>query len=510
MTARLALALLAVTAAWLPVGALAQAPAAGGPPPSATATPTTPTTATTTTTTAVGPPTTRPTATTSPAGTPTVPAAPTPEAPAPDEPTTTEPPDTTPPTLGVAVTHPNFSPDGDQVRDKAFFTLTATEPVAIEVTIHDAAGAAKVVHESFGPGEITITWGGRIRRANGTMGRARDGAYTVKFVATDVAGNARTKRRSVRVDTIGPTVAWRSITPDPWGGTGPVAFNLTTTDPSGPLTFEATTWDRDRLLDRSGTVHRAAGTTSISWRPDHADGTVLLPGNYFGAVRAADDAGNATTSTFRAFRVDRPVDSVVVRRADAAGNRVALTFDDCNEGDAWTSILATLRASGVRATFFCPGDQVTAHPAQARATVAAGHAVGSHSNGHAQLDRLTYGEIAARLNVDKRAWWSVTGATPMPWFRPPYGNYDATVLDAAGDLGFRYTVIWDIDPQDWTSPGAGTIASRVLGSTRPGSIVLLHVKSQTASALPTILAGLRARGLQPSTMPELLHAAGWD
>ena len=83
------------------------------------------------------------------------------------------------------------------------------------------------------------------------------------------------------------------------------------------------------------------------------------------------------------------------------------------------------------------------------------------------------------------------------------------MLAAAGNQGFRYTVIWDVDTNDWQGPGASAIASRVLGSARSGSIILLHVKSQTAAALPTILAGLRARGLQQSSLSELFRANGW-
>ena len=163
------------------------------------------------------------------------------------------------------------------------------------------------------------------------------------------------------------------------------------------------------------------------------------------------------------------------------------------------------------ATFFSPGDQVVAHPAQAqtRATATAGHSIGSHSNGHAQLNQLSYADIVGRLRTDQVAWWGTARATPSPYFRPPYGSYDSTVLQAAGHAGFRYTIIWDVDPNDWTSPGSSVITSRVLGSVRPGSIVLLHVKSQTAVALPAILNGLRARGLQPSSIAQLFHAAGW-
>ena len=424
-------------------------------------------------------------------------------------PDTTEPPDVTPPSLGLHITHAHFSPNGDRVRDKTFFALTATEPVVVDIVIHNASGTARKVEQvAFGPGEHTVSWGGRIQR-NGSWGRAPDGDYTVKFVAHDLAGNDTKKTRTVTVDTTPPRMTWSSITPDPWGATGGISYNFTTADASGPLQIWATASSRAGLLDRSSTTSHPVGATHLGWRPNYSDGTVFLPGNYYGAVRLTDEAGNESTSAFRAFRVDRSVSTVVVRRVEGAGNRVAVTFDDCIEGDAWTSILSTLRAYGVLATFFCPGSEVYAHPGQAQATVAAGHTIGSHSNGHAQLSHLSYADIASRLAIDKAAWWSVARATPTPYFRPPYGDYDATVLDAAGDQGFRYTVIWDVDPNDWTSPGSSTIAARVLGSARPGSIILLHVRGQTAAALPTILSGLRSRGLQQSSLTELFRANGW-
>lgn len=513
MRIRITLTALVVLALLAPTGVLAEAdpapgpPATGGEPPATTVVPLPDPTGSPATTATTAPD--LPTASTGdgPATTSTTPA-PVGREPGAAPTDTTTPPDVTPPTLGLSVTHPNFSPNGDGRRDRAFFTLRSTEPVVVDLSIHNTTGARKVEQHAFGPGEITIKWGGRIRRASGTMGRADDGLYTVKFVATDAAGNALVKRRTVRVDTVRPTVAWRSITPDPWGATGPVSYNVTTSDPSGPLVLQPSAWDREGRLDVGISVTRPRGATAITWRPDHG-GSVFLPGNYFGAVQATDDAGNRATSPFGGFRVDRPVTSMVVRRVDGAGRRVAVTFDDCNDGAAWRSILSTLRSYNVRATFFCPGDQVYAHPAEARSTVAAGHAIGSHSSGHAQLTRLSYSDIVGRLRIDKTAWWSVSRATPTPYFRPPYGSYNSTVLTAAGAEGFGYTVLWDVDASDYRNPGASAIASRVLGPARPGSIILLHVQGQTAAALPAILSGLRARGLQQSTLPELFHAAGW-
>jgi peptidoglycan/xylan/chitin deacetylase (PgdA/CDA1 family) len=74
---------------------------------------------------------------------------------------------------------------------------------------------------------------------------------------------------------------------------------------------------------------------------------------------------------------------------------------------------------------------------------------------------------------------------------------------AAGAAGYTYTVLWDVDPFDWQQPGAGVIVSRVLGTVRPGSVILLHTTGQTAQALPSIIQGLRSRGLQPVRLHEL-------
>ncbi len=56
-----------------------------------------------------------------------------------------------------------------------------------------------------------------------------------------------------------------------------------------------------------------------------------------------------------------------------------------------------------------------------------------------------------------------------------------------------------------------TIVNRVLGNVHPGSFVLMHDgpagRSQTLAALPYILAGLKARGLTPVSLPQLLFQA---
>lgn len=92
-------------------------------------------------------------------------------------------------------------------------------------------------------------------------------------------------------------------------------------------------------------------------------------------------------------------------------------------------------------------------------------------------------------------------------WRPPYGSYDTSIVRQAGLYGLT-TIMWNVDPTDWSRPGTMTIVNRVLAQVRPGSIILMHdgpaAREETAAALPYILAGLRARGLTPVSLQQLL------
>jgi peptidoglycan/xylan/chitin deacetylase (PgdA/CDA1 family) len=70
------------------------------------------------------------------------------------------------------------------------------------------------------------------------------------------------------------------------------------------------------------------------------------------------------------------------------------------------------------------------------------------------------------------------------------------------------TIQWNVDPRDWTQPGAGMIEARVLRAVRPGSIVLLHdgggPRGETVAALRSLIRALRSRGYGFDTVPQLL------
>lgn len=199
---------------------------------------------------------------------------------------------------------------------------------------------------------------------------------------------------------------------------------------------------------------------------------------------------------------------------DTGRNVVALTFDGGASGDAVESILATLKADDVPATFFVTGDFARAYPHLVTAIAAAGHPVGNHSDSHPYFTQTTNEEIRAELAAAESAISALTGATTAPLFRFPFGDredLDIRVVNAAGYIPVR----WTVDTLGWkgTSEGVTTalIRQRILDRLRPGQIVLMHVGAHPddhstldADALPGVIEDLRARGYSFTTVPDLL------
>jgi len=337
-----------------------------------------------------------------------------------------------------------------------------------------------------------------------------DGDHPVLYRSVDAAGNVETPRTvMVLIDTRAPRFAWLGLSPHVLRRSRSVRLSFKLSDGTDRIHVTC------RLSDAYGhrVIARRAGTfpsgsRSLSLPATNTKGRPLLPGLYRVRLRLVDAAGNTRLTGARAFRDFRPVQAAVWRRVPRSGRRVALTFDDGYDKAGWAKVLAVLHAHHVRATFFVNGKYVDSSPTLARRTVAWGNAVGSHTWSHILTTTAGSARIRHQLRSDVVAWWRVAHATPVPYFRPPYGSYDTTTLRVAGSLGFARVILWNVDPADYTDPGASTIAERVLSQTRSGSIVVLHLRPQTATALPRIIAGLRARGYELVTLPALFRRSG--
>jgi peptidoglycan/xylan/chitin deacetylase (PgdA/CDA1 family) len=106
----------------------------------------------------------------------------------------------------------------------------------------------------------------------------------------------------------------------------------------------------------------------------------------------------------------------------------------------------------------------------------------------------------------------LTGGAESNIFRPPFGDWNRRVHDAAYSLGMRL-VMWDLDTNDWRGGSEQEIVDLIVTYANPGDNVLMHLQHNafTTSALDGIQAGLRARGMElcrparPNYRPTPVH-----
>ena len=107
----------------------------------------------------------------------------------------------------------------------------------------------------------------------------------------------------------------------------------------------------------------------------------------------------------------------------------------------------TLRAHGVRATFFLIGSKAELHPEIVRRMAAEGHAIGIHTWSHTPgFPMLRSGAMAADILRCRESLREITGVE-TDLFRPPYGVTNPMVARAVKRTGSR-CVGWSIRSLD--------------------------------------------------------------
>ncbi len=252
-------------------------------------------------------------------------------------------------------------------------------------------------------------------------------------------------------------------------------------------------------------VGLAAGAAAV--RPDRAEH--VRPLRLLGVGALVVLVSGAYVGYLGGSTVDAAWFGGGVTHGPRSGGRVALTFDDGPNPTATLQVARILDDHGTKGTFFLVGKAVAARPDLARALVEDGQLIGNHSYHHDSWSWLdpAYPELARTDEVIRRA----TGRCPA-YYRPPHGQRTPFVRRIADDRDERL-VMWEVSAQDWATPDPALVARRVLAEVRPGSIILLHDgldgrvgvdRSVLVRALPLILDGLRAKGLTPVPLDQLI------
>lgn len=236
------------------------------------------------------------------------------------------------------------------------------------------------------------------------------------------------------------------------------------------------------------------------------------------AYRDATTASPAPTPTTSTAPLESPqrirppapgAATVITEGPRSAGRKVALTIDDGTCPACVDRILDVLETTGGKVTLFPNGTYGRSWEPQAariRKLVANGQVtLGNHTYSHGVSTQI--GPTAFGADLQRNEDWiqRTFRLTGRPWFRPPYGDHNASIDAAAGARGYRKVIMWSGTVADSQPRSEGYILDAIDYWARPGAIILMHANyPATAKALPRIFRALEKRRLEPVTLAELL------
>ncbi|KAJ3132073.1 Carbohydrate esterase 4 protein, partial [Physocladia obscura] len=229
-------------------------------------------------------------------------------------------------------------------------------------------------------------------------------------------------------------------------GYQPITSNFISQDWAFPLSS-------DEIVMFFDYVHELEETDAATWSFISS-----LHGNQTGVAQITSQvisiAQNAPNLTLVNMDTCYPTSSsgppdVEIDKCKTAG-QMALVYDDVPIVGITDSILDTLDAAGVKATFCVIGSYIENNPTAAAILLRAfqnGHTICSHSYTHPEFLNYPSALIAQEITLAENAIKNVTGEKPVYW-RFPYGDYDDASFAQVQAAGY-YIIEWNFDPRDW-------------------------------------------------------------
>jgi peptidoglycan/xylan/chitin deacetylase (PgdA/CDA1 family) len=201
-----------------------------------------------------------------------------------------------------------------------------------------------------------------------------------------------------------------------------------------------------------------------------------------------------------------------VVRGPRGKSQIAITFDAGANAECFDDLIAALAAAHVRSTFFITGNFAQRHEPCAKAITKYGHELGNHTWSHPNLTKQSDEIVREEITRAEVLLTDISGQSPRPRFRAPFGERNDRVLKIAATLGYR-SIYWTIDSLDSVEPRKSPefLIDRITNRSDAeldGAIILMHVgEKSTADALPAIIANLQGRGFRLVTVSALLGSA---
>lgn len=269
----------------------------------------------------------------------------------------------------------------------------------------------------------------------------------------------------------------------------------------------------------SAAIRTCSSSTPVASRPVVRKGdtgscvrvlqsALIAKGYTVGAAGADGSFGGATDNAVKRFQHDYAflaIDGIVgqmswntlvnggtrysISKGANRSNYVVLSYDDCPKSlSAFRDTVLGAESLGIALSLFPTGNCITQGRFDAAFARAHGHYVFNHSISHPELTTLSYSSAYYQLGAP--------GVTAN-YGRPPYGSYNTlTVRNAYAQRAMRIWT-WNVDTRDWEGKSQSSVVSYVVGNTRAGDTVLMHMpwNAFNTSALSQMKSGLSSRGL---------------
>lgn len=184
--------------------------------------------------------------------------------------------------------------------------------------------------------------------------------------------------------------------------------------------------------------------------------------------------------------------------------KICITFDAAYGSDETVKIINTIKEKNVKATFFLVGFWVDKYPEMVKMLDDAGIEIGSHSNTHPYMSKLSSEQVRQELTTSVDKIKAITGKD-VKFFRPPYGDYNDTLISVCDEIGLK-AIQWSVDSLDWKGLTTSQMLARINPDIAGGGIILFHNNSDhIVEALPVIIDTLMERGFELVTMSELIY-----
>lgn len=203
----------------------------------------------------------------------------------------------------------------------------------------------------------------------------------------------------------------------------------------------------------------------------------------------------------------------VVYGGSTGSGMIALTFDAGADRGQAAYILDVLADYGVHATFGMTGTWARDNPDLVQRMVSEGHQLINHTWSHPSFTGVSSSTTvltrSGRIDQLDRAEAIVekeTGYQMQPYWRPPYGDIDVSVLRDVYAGGYYVTVMWSCDTLAWNGATEQQILDLCMYPSGAGDIILMHVGADGLdwAALDNMIRYFQGQGLQIVTIETLL------